>query len=127
MKMVAACGFCAATYLLSDAFSAHVPQLQTLGAVGIFTSGIMFGGPLVMAAEVIKTESVKFLLLMPSVFAFVATSLWTSYAILKGDLFIFLANGPGLLLAALQLALYGAYKKGSYWTSKSDEETPLTA
>jgi len=125
MKMVAACVVCAATYLLSEALSAHVPQLQTLGVIGIVTSAIMFGGPLAVAAEVIKTESVEFLPLMPSVFAFVATSLWCSYAFLKSDVFVLLGNGPGLLLAALQLTLYWNYSKGS--TSKTDEKTPLTA
>jgi len=125
MKMLAASGFCATTYLLSNALSVHVPQLQTLGIIGIVTSGIMFGGPLAVAKEVIKTESVKFLPLMPSVFAFVATSLWTSYGILNGDLFIVLANGPGLLLSVVQLTLYWKYSKGS--TSKLDEKTRLTA
>jgi len=125
MKMLAASGFCTTTYLLSNALSVHVPQLQMLGIIGIVTSCIMFGGPLAVAKEVIKTESVKFLPLTPSAFAFVATSLWTSYGILKGDLFIVLANGPGLLLSVVQLTLYWKYSKGS--TSKLDEKTRLTA
>jgi uncharacterized protein with PQ loop repeat len=119
MKMIAASGACIAAYVLSVALSAHVSQLWTLGVIGTFTSNIMFAGPLAVAAEVIKTESVKFLPLMPSVFAFAATFLWSSYAILKGDVFVFLANGPGFLLAALQLTLYWKYSKGS--TSKLDE------
>jgi solute carrier family 50 protein (sugar transporter) len=125
LAAIVASGVCAAVYWLSIALSARVPQVDTLGAIGIVTSGIMFGGPLAVAADVIKTESVKFLPLMPAVFGFVATSLWTSFAILKGDLFVFLANGPGFLLSTFQISLYWRYAKGS--ASKPDEKTPLTA
>jgi solute carrier family 50 protein (sugar transporter) len=125
LKAIAASGVIAAAYWLSTALSARVPQMDTLGAIGIVTSGIMFGGPLVVTADVIKTESVKFLPLLPAVFGFVATSLWTCYAILKGDLFVFLANGPGFLLSTFQISLYCRYAKGS--TCKLDEKTPLTA
>jgi len=125
LKVIAASGVCAAAYSLSIALSAHVSQMDTLGSIGIATSAVMYGGPLAVAADVIRTESVEFLPLMPSVFAFVATSLWTSYAILKGDPFVLLANGPGLLLATFQLMLYKAYSNRS--TSTLDEKTPLTA
>lgn len=125
IKTIAAVGFCAAAYSISVALSAHVSQITMLGIIGTCTSCAMFGGPLAVAAEVVKTESVEFLPLMPSIFAFLATSLWTSYGALKGDLFIVLGNGPGCLLAAVQLALYWRYSKGS--TSNLDEKTSLVA
>lgn len=125
LKVLVATGACAAAYVLSIALSAHVPQVKTLGAIGIITSGIMYGGPFAVAADVIKTKSVKFMPLTPLVFAFAATSLWTSYAILKGNMFVLLGNGPGLFLSTMQLALYFIYSKGS--KNKLDERTPLTA
>lgn len=119
MKVSAASGVCIAAYGLSVACSAYVPELRTLGVIGTFTSNMMYAGPLAVAAEVIRTESVEFMPLMPSVFAFLATLLWSLYAILKGDVFVFLANGPGFLLAASQLTLYWKYSRGS--TGKLDE------
>jgi len=109
-------------WFISVALRAKIDQVFLLGVFGTVAGALMFSGPLAVASEVIRTKSVKYMPLMPSVFALVATSLWSSFAVLKGDTFILLGNAPGFVLAVLQLALYFKYS-----TPDSDEKTALMA
>jgi len=106
----------------SVALSPRIDQVAFLGVVGTVSCFGMFSGPLAVASEVIRTKSVKYMPLMPSVFTLVATSLWNGFGLLKGDTFILLGNVPGTLLACVQLSLYYTYS-----SQDSEEKTALMA
>jgi len=122
MQIAGTVGACAALWFISVALRPKIDQVFLLGVFGTVAGALMFSGPLAVASEVIRTKSVKYMPLMPSVFALMATSFWSSFAILKGDTFVLLGNVPGFFLAVLQLALY--YK---YSTPDADEKTALMA
>ncbi|XP_071731105.1 bidirectional sugar transporter SWEET6a-like [Rutidosis leptorrhynchoides] len=105
-------------------FHTHTSRSNFVGIFCVIFGIIMYGSPLTIMWKVIKTKSVEFMPFPLSLAAFLNGICWTTYALLKFDLFILIANGTGGLLGAAQLVLYGCYY-GS--TPKKSKSVPPTA
>ncbi|GMY06551.1 bidirectional sugar transporter SWEET1 [Fagus crenata] len=88
-------------------------------AASIF-SIIMYGSPLSIMRTVIKTKSVEFMPFFLSLFVFLCGTSWFVFGLLGGDPFVFVPNGFGSGLGALQLILYFIFRgnKGESETKK---------
>uniref|UniRef100_A0A0E0EFS9 Bidirectional sugar transporter SWEET n=1 Tax=Oryza meridionalis TaxID=40149 RepID=A0A0E0EFS9_9ORYZ len=73
------------------------------------TRTIMYSSPLTIMSQVVKTKSVEYMPLLLSVVSFLNGLCWTSYALIRFDIFITIPNGLGVLFAAVQLILYIIY------------------
>ncbi|XP_071737801.1 bidirectional sugar transporter SWEET1-like [Rutidosis leptorrhynchoides] len=78
-------------------------------AAAIF-SVIMYGSPLSIMRTVIRTKSVEFMPFFLSLFVFLCGTSWFIFGLLGNDPFVYVNNGFGSLLGALQLILYAIYR-----------------
>jgi len=106
----------------------HEKRSLVVGCVCIFFGTLMYAAPLTIMKKVIATKSVEY---MPFTLSFVSllnAICWTTYALIKFDIFITIPNAMGALLGIMQLTLYFCYY-GS--TPKSSEtlgmELPVKA
>ncbi|XP_042489233.1 bidirectional sugar transporter SWEET2a-like isoform X2 [Macadamia integrifolia] len=81
----------------------------------------MFASPLFIIRLVIRTRSVEFMPFYLSLSTFLMSISFFAYGILKCDPFIYVPNGIGSVLGAVQLLLYSYYSK----TSREDLREPL--
>lgn len=88
-------------------------------AAAIF-SVIMYGSPLSIMRTVIRTKSVEFMPFFLSLFVFLCGTSWFIFGLLGNDPFVYVCNGFGSLLGALQLILYAIYRKNK---GQKDEKT----
>eukprot|EP00253_Pinus_taeda_P007438 PITA_07438 len=65
---------------------------------------------------VIKTKSVKYMPFFLSLFVFLCGTSWFIFGLLGNDPFVYIPNGVGSLLGAMQLILYAVYKE---WRKKN--------
>lgn len=75
----------------------------------------------------IETKSVEYLPFMPSFICFVNGVCWTSYSLIKFDLYMVIPNGLGTCLSLIQLTIYAMYfsstpKKGEKAAEAKDVE-----
>ncbi|GLU02046.1 hypothetical protein SLE2022_193180 [Rubroshorea leprosula] len=70
---------------------------------------IMYGSPLAVWRKVIMTKSVEYMPFFLSLAGFANGCIWTTYALIKFDLFILISNGLGAILGGIQLILYACY------------------
>ncbi|WVZ99781.1 hypothetical protein U9M48_045031 [Paspalum notatum var. saurae] len=106
---------------------AHTYEKRSLvvGSICVFFGTLMYASPLTVMRQVITTKSVQY---MPFTLSFVSTLngiCWTTYAIMRRDVFIAIPNGMGTLLGLAQLTLYFCYYGGT--TPKSGVELPVTS
>ncbi|XP_052187664.1 bidirectional sugar transporter SWEET3-like [Diospyros lotus] len=105
--------FCITAITSAFAFHDHCHRKVLVGSVGLVASIAMYGSPLVVVKQVIKTKSVEFMPFYLSFFSFLASSLWMAYGLLSHDLFLASPNLVGSPLGIIQLVLYCKYwKKG---------------
>ncbi|XP_010273402.1 PREDICTED: bidirectional sugar transporter SWEET2 [Nelumbo nucifera] len=81
----------------------------------------MFASPLFIINLVIRTKSVEFMPFYLSLSTFLMSISFFAYGMLKCDPFIYVPNGIGTILGAVQLILYCYYSK----TSREDSREPL--
>ncbi|XP_074263698.1 bidirectional sugar transporter SWEET1-like [Silene latifolia] len=76
---------------------------------------IMYLSPLFIMKSVIETKSVEYMPFFLSLFCFLCATSWFIYGLLGQDRFLYVPNGIGSALGAVQLILYFIYydKKGS--------------
>ncbi|CAA6665764.1 unnamed protein product [Spirodela intermedia] len=100
---------------------AHTYDRRSLivGTFCVFFGTMMYVAPLSIMKLVIKTKSVEYMPLSLSLASFLNGVCWTSYALIRFDLYITIPNGLGVLFAVCQLALYAFYYKS---TKKQMEE-----
>lgn len=79
-------------------------------AAAIF-SVIMYGSPLSIMRTVIRTKSVEYMPFFLSLFVFLCGTSWFVFGLLGDDPFVYVCNGFGSVLGALQLILYAIYRK----------------
>lgn len=79
-------------------------------AAAIF-SVIMYGSPLSIMMTVIRTKSVEYMPFFLSLFVFLCGTSWFVFGLLGNDPFVYVCNGFGSVLGALQLILYAIYRK----------------
>ncbi|KAJ0584639.1 putative SWEET sugar transporter [Helianthus annuus] len=78
-------------------------------AAAVF-SVIMYASPLSIVMTVIRTKSVEFMPFFLSLMVFLCGTSWFIFGLLGNDPFLYVCNGFGSLLGALQLILYAIYK-----------------
>ncbi|CAN6336634.1 unnamed protein product [Urochloa humidicola] len=106
---------------------AHTYDKRSLvvGSVCIFFGTLMYAAPLTVMKRVITTKSVEYMPFTLSLVSFLNGICWTTYALIRFDIFITIPNAIGTLLSTLQLILYFCY----YGSTPSDKsvELPVTA
>mmetsp|Transcript_20951 Transcript_20951/g.67488 ORF Transcript_20951/g.67488 Transcript_20951/m.67488 type:complete len:299 (-) Transcript_20951:251-1147(-) len=81
-----------------------------LGVASAVVNTCMFASPLKICRRVIQTKSVEFLPMSLCVGGFLCGAFWTIYAILVGDISIFIPNFVGVCTGITQFAVYLAYR-----------------
>ncbi|PIA41365.1 hypothetical protein AQUCO_02200050v1 [Aquilegia coerulea] len=90
------------------AFDPYARQLF-VGYISMASLVSMFASPLFIINLVIRTRSVEFMPFYLSLSTFLMSISFFSYGMLKSDLFIYVPNGIGALLGAVQLVTYTYY------------------
>uniref|UniRef100_I1QMD9 Bidirectional sugar transporter SWEET n=1 Tax=Oryza glaberrima TaxID=4538 RepID=I1QMD9_ORYGL len=100
-----------AAVALGVLLGAHTHQRRSLivGILCVIFGTIMYSSPLTIMSQVVKTKSVEYMPLLLSVVSFLNGLCWTSYALIRFDIFITISNGLGVLFALMQLILYAIY------------------
>lgn len=97
----------ASTLALHD----HRHRKILVGSVGLVVSASMYGSPLSVVKQVIKTKSVEFMPFHLSFFSFLSSTLWMFYGLLSHDIFLASPNLVGSPLGLFQLIIYCKYRK----------------
>uniref|UniRef100_A0A0D3H474 Bidirectional sugar transporter SWEET n=1 Tax=Oryza barthii TaxID=65489 RepID=A0A0D3H474_9ORYZ len=108
-----------AAVALGMLLGAHTHQRRSL-IVGILC--IIFG-----TIMVVKTKSVEYMPLLLSVVSFLNGICWTSYALIRFDIFITIPNGLSVLFAPMQLILYAIYYRTTPKKQDKNLELPTVA
>ncbi|XP_068661040.1 bidirectional sugar transporter SWEET2a-like [Aristolochia californica] len=82
-----------------------------VGYLSVASLVCMFASPLFIINLVIRTKSVEFMPFYLSLSTFLMSLSFLSYGMLKHDVFIFVPNGIGSVLGAIQLLLYAYYSR----------------
>lgn len=83
--------------------------LNVCSIVAVVINIGMYAGPLAVMGTVIRTKSVQFMPLTPSVFVCCASTFWMTEGLMLGDVTFWLPNAIGLALGVFQLILYATY------------------
>ncbi|RLN97049.1 hypothetical protein BBJ28_00024234 [Nothophytophthora sp. Chile5] len=84
---------------------------NVLGYIGVAVSICLFASPLESLWQVVRTKSSASVPINFSVMMFVATALWVAAALLDSDIFVLVPNVFGVLLSAIQIVLFFAYRQ----------------
>jgi solute carrier family 50 protein (sugar transporter) len=96
-------------------------RAEVVGSVCVIIGVLMYAAPLSVMKEVIRSQSVASMPFLLSFACFCNGLIWTSYGIIKENLFIYIPNGLGTLLTIAQLVLWCFYyKKGVRKSSERD-------
>ncbi|PKU81011.1 Bidirectional sugar transporter SWEET6b [Dendrobium catenatum] len=87
----------------------HDSRSLIVGIIAIIFCIGMYASPLSVMKLVIKTKSVEYMPFWLSFTGFLNGVCWTSYALIKIDIFLLIPNGLGAILGLLQLLLYAFY------------------
>ncbi|KAI3830935.1 hypothetical protein MKX03_010233 [Papaver bracteatum] len=104
--------FAVIAYVSMTFFDSHTRQLF-VGCLSVASLISMFASPLFVINLVIRTKSVEFMPFYLSLATFLMSISFLTYGVLKSDLFIYLPNGIGTVLGAIQLSLYAYYSRTS--------------
>merc|ERR1719217_1955960 len=99
--------------------------LNVCSMVAVITNIAMYAGPLAIMGTVVRTKSVQFMPLTPSVFVICASSCWMTEGFMLGDVTFWLPNLLGLSLGVFQVALYLMFC-GNRVAPTSTDCNPLT-
>lgn len=91
----------------------HERRSLVVGIICIFFGTLMYVAPLAVMKLVIKTKSVEYLPLFLSLASFFNGVCWTTYALLRFDLFITIPNSLGIIFSVAQLVLHVIYYKST--------------
>ncbi|XP_076954748.1 bidirectional sugar transporter SWEET1-like [Bidens hawaiensis] len=80
------------------------------GCVAAVFSVIMYASPLSVVRTVIRTKSVEFMPFFLSLCIFLCGTSWFIFGLLGNDPFLYVCNGVGCFLGAVQLVVYTMYK-----------------
>mmetsp|Transcript_166619 Transcript_166619/g.319823 ORF Transcript_166619/g.319823 Transcript_166619/m.319823 type:complete len:135 (+) Transcript_166619:65-469(+) len=85
-------------------------QTDFMGVLCLLINILMYGAPLGVVRQVIRTRSVEFMPLGLSLFTLMCSSSWFVYSFLVSDLWIFVPSASGVVLGILQLIIYSMYQ-----------------
>ncbi|XP_020264173.1 bidirectional sugar transporter SWEET4-like [Asparagus officinalis] len=93
----------------------HTVMMRSMiiGILCVFFGTLMYAAPLAVMKLVIQTKSVEFMPLFLSLASFFNGLCWTTYALIRFDLYITIPNGLGVLFAMAQLVLHLIYYKST--------------
>ncbi|XP_078177552.1 bidirectional sugar transporter SWEET4-like isoform X3 [Carex rostrata] len=91
----------------------HERRSMIVGILGGASSISMYAAPLSVMKMVIQTKSVEYMPLSLSVATFFNGACWGGYALIPFDPYICIPSVVGVLLAIVQLLLYGMYYKST--------------
>ncbi|KAL6618682.1 hypothetical protein ACP70R_033821 [Stipagrostis hirtigluma subsp. patula] len=103
----------------------HEKRSLIVGSLCVFFGTLMYAAPLTIMRQVMETKSVEYMPLTLSLVSFLNGLCWTTYALIRFDIFITIPNGMGTLLSAAQLILYFWYYESTPKGGKS-VELPVT-
>ncbi|CAK9206323.1 unnamed protein product [Sphagnum troendelagicum] len=84
-------------------------RVLVVGSICVVVNILMYASPLTAMRNVIKSKSVVSMPIGLSVASFFNGLIWTAYGGIKGDKFILIPNGLGLVFCISQFVLYGCY------------------
>lgn len=99
----------------------HKTRQTFVGYLSVASLIFMFASPLSIINLVIRTKSVEYMPFYLSLSMFTMSVSFFVYGVLLRDFFIYLPNGIGTVLGAIQLLLYAYFRKGS----REDARQPL--
>ncbi|KAG6512871.1 bidirectional sugar transporter SWEET2a-like [Zingiber officinale] len=118
MLIAVLCAFAAIVYLSLE-FLDKPAWKALVGYLSVASLISMFASPLFIMNLVIRTRSVEFMPFYLSLATFLMSLSFFAYGGLLHDYFIYIPNGIGTLLGAVQLLVYG------YYSRKTEEESTL--
>ncbi|XP_042381129.1 bidirectional sugar transporter SWEET2a-like isoform X2 [Zingiber officinale] len=118
MLIAVLCAFAAIVYLSLE-FLDKPTRKALVGYLSVASLISMFASPLFIINLVIRTRSVEFMPFYLSLATFLMSLSFFAYGGLLHDYFIYIPNGIGTLLGAVQLLVYG------YYSRKSEEDSTL--
>ncbi|KAF7049729.1 hypothetical protein CFC21_058217 [Triticum aestivum] len=89
----------------------HKKRSMIVGILCVIFGCIMYASPLTIISKVIRTKSVEYMPFLLSLVSFLNGCCWTTYALIKFDLYVMIPNGLGAFLSLVQLILYFFYYK----------------
>ncbi|KAJ0963105.1 hypothetical protein J5N97_028227 [Dioscorea zingiberensis] len=94
---------------------AHTYEKRSMiiGILCVFFGTMMYAAPLSVMRLVIQTKSVEFMPLFLSLASFFNGVCWTTYALIRFDLYITIPNSLGVMFAVGQLILHAMYYKST--------------
>ncbi|RZC56576.1 hypothetical protein C5167_015433 [Papaver somniferum] len=94
---------------------AHTHERRSLivGSMCVFVCILMYVAPLSVMKMVLTTRSVEYMPFFLSLASFANGVCWTTYALIRFDLFITIPNGLGTLFGLGQLILYATFYKST--------------
>lgn len=95
-----------------------------LGLVAVALNIGKYASPLGVMSRVVRTKSVEFMPLPLTLACFCCSVSWGGYGLCVGDLWTIIANGAGLGLAIVQLALYACYRTGAQAAEAAQGKVP---
>ena len=106
---------------LVDPLLAPLTQMR-LGTLCVFVTVLMFASPLVTVKEVLRTRSAASMSLPMTIASLTSCSFWLGFGTCVNDVFIYFPNIAGLILSALQLALFAKFGTPKRNVSDDEEE-----
>ncbi|KAM0981883.1 hypothetical protein ACFX2A_015169 [Malus domestica] len=94
---------------------AHTYSKRSLivGLVCVLGNIVMYASPLSVMKLVITTKSVEYMPFFLSLFTFLNSVAWFTYAQFRFDIYLTIPNGLGLIFGSAQLLLYATYYKNT--------------
>ncbi|XP_048574106.1 bidirectional sugar transporter SWEET6b-like [Triticum urartu] len=89
----------------------HKKRSMIAGILCAIFGCIMYASPLTIISKVIRTKSVEYMPFLLSLVSFLNGCCWTTYALIKFDLYVMIPNGLDAFLSLVQLILYFFYYK----------------
>ncbi|KAL0923813.1 hypothetical protein M5K25_004591 [Dendrobium thyrsiflorum] len=105
----------------------HTHDVRSLivGILCIIFCVCMYASPLSIMMLVMSTKSVKYMPFWLSFAAFLDGVCWTSYALIKFDIFVLIPNGLGAILGLFQLSIYAFYYKSNPMEEDDEKEKKI--
>uniref|UniRef100_A0ACD5XDD4 Uncharacterized protein n=1 Tax=Avena sativa TaxID=4498 RepID=A0ACD5XDD4_AVESA len=96
-----------------------------VGTICVIAGTAMYAAPLTVIQKVIRTKSVEFMPISLSLVGLLNGTCWTTYALIKFDLYITIPNGLGVMFSIAQVILYLCYYNATPNKDANVEMSPI--